>query len=104
MSSDNGVASVESILISGFWFSAGGFLPVVRQSINCAVAPICPSGLQYQQEKMISRAVQKNNDSASDVTDSDSFLERTAWMKLGRWIISVITMFYLLSFLVRSFQ
>jgi hypothetical protein len=53
---------------------------------------------------MIPRAVQKNNDSASDVIDSESFLERTAWMKLDRWIIPVITMFYLLSFLVRSFQ
>ncbi|KAJ7825015.1 hypothetical protein B0H13DRAFT_1918811 [Mycena leptocephala] len=46
----------------------------------------------------ISPVDQKNNDSASDLIDSESVLERTVWMKLDRWIIPVITMFYLLSF------
>jgi hypothetical protein len=49
----------------------------------------------------ISQADEKYDDSASDATDST--LERTVWIKLDRWIIPVITIFYLLSFLVRLF-
>ncbi|KAF7336987.1 MFS domain-containing protein [Mycena venus] len=44
--------------------------------------------------------LEKTTDSSSDATDSVS--ERTVWFKIDRWIIPVITIFYLLSFLDRT--
>jgi hypothetical protein len=43
---------------------------------------------------------EKNNDAAGGMTDV--ILERTVWHKIDRWILPVITIFYLLSFLVRA--
>ncbi|KAJ7830892.1 major facilitator superfamily domain-containing protein [Mycena olivaceomarginata] len=42
---------------------------------------------------------EKNNDAAGGMTDV--ILERTVWHKIDRWILPVITIFYLLSFLDR---
>ncbi|KAJ7683724.1 major facilitator superfamily domain-containing protein [Mycena rosella] len=48
----------------------------------------------------LSRDADKNLYDTSDATDC--VLERTVWHKLDRWILPVITMFYLLSFLDRT--
>ncbi|KAF8176714.1 major facilitator superfamily domain-containing protein [Mycena galopus ATCC 62051] len=48
----------------------------------------------------ISPGDEKKNGGASDILDP--IIERTVWLKLDRWILPVITIFYLLSFLDRT--